>query len=99
MKRVEPHQNFEETIQRVSSLVVFFKSVINVQLQLCLYVCALSSNMYSGLICALLLLLQLKTQKARKKAVLDKGIHDRNKDHAHAVGTTDIALNNYTKHP
>ncbi|KAL9891711.1 uncharacterized protein LOC119634488 [Glossina fuscipes] len=57
MKRVEPHQNFEETIQR------------------------------------------LKTQKARKKAVLDKGIHDRNKDHAHAVGTTDIALNNYTKHP
>uniref|UniRef100_A0A1A9VT04 SAM domain-containing protein n=1 Tax=Glossina austeni TaxID=7395 RepID=A0A1A9VT04_GLOAU len=41
----------------------------------------------------------LKTQKARKKAVLDKGIHDRNKDHAHAVGTTDIALNNYTKHP
>lgn len=95
MKRVEPHQNFEETIQRV----IIFNNVICIIFGDFLFFPKFILNLCINLF-YISFLLQLKNQKARKKVQHDKGIHDRNKDiTSHAMTTNDMSLNNYTKHP
>lgn len=88
MKRPEPPQDFEKTIQRVNMM-----TLVNPTSTLCLQLLILIRIPF---------LLKLKTQKAAQKkpasAPLDIALHERNKEVAHSLAS-EMPLNNYTKHP
>lgn len=88
MKRPEPPQDFEKTIQRVNMMtLVNPTSTLALQLLILIRIPFLS---------------KLKTQKAAQKkpasAPLDIALHERNKEVAHSLAS-EMPLNNYTKHP
>lgn len=88
MKRPEPPQDFEKTIQRVNMM-----TLVNPTSTLALHLLILIRIPF---------LLKLKTQKAAQKkpasAPLDIALHERNKEVAHSLAS-EMPLNNYTKHP
>lgn len=88
MKRPEPPQDFEKTIQRVN-MMTLVNPTSTLALQLLILI-------------RIPFLLKLKTQKAAQKkpasAPLDIALHERNKEVAHNLAS-EMPLNNYTKHP
>lgn len=100
MKRPEPPQDFEKTIQRVNIATPAQTQPTSRALFTSTNAHPLFCNFH--LIPAFSILVQLKTQKAAQKkpasAPLDMALHERNKEVAHSLAT-EMPLNNYTKHP
>lgn len=100
MKRPEPPQDFEKTIQRVN-IATPAQTQTKTPAQ-CKPTNAHPLFCNFHLISPFFLIVQLKTQKAAQKkpasAPLDMALHERNKEVAHSLAT-EMPLNNYTKHP